>query len=101
MYDGIEIPFECNKCGYKETDRHKMPKDDLWWTKDTRGTLDTYYPNYPLILKGDRTIKDGYINIYMECPNCKNMITARAHVVDGRLTGEKDFGTQQHGKYYD
>lgn len=101
MYDGIEIPFECNKCGFKETDRHKMPHDDLWFTKETRGTLDTYYVNMPLIWRGDRDVKDGYLSIYMECPNCSNMIRARAKVVNNRLTGEYDFGEPHKGKYYD
>lgn len=101
MYDGIEIPFACNKCGFKESDRHKMPRDDLWWSKDTRGTLDTYYKGNVLILRGDSHIKDGHIRIYMECPNCKNMINARAHVVEDKLTGEFDYGAPSHGKYYD
>lgn len=102
MYDVINgIPFKCNRCGYEESDREKMPRRELWCTKDTRGVLDTYSPNYVLTLKGDQTMKDGWISAYNSCPVCSNVIKIRIKVIDNRLTSQWDFGEEIHGRYYE
>jgi hypothetical protein len=100
VYDIVSLPFKCKKCRYEESDRTKLPRGDLWWTKDTRGVLDTYETGTYLVMKGDREIKDGSINVYMECPNCKTLVAAKAYVQDNRLTGEIDFGSPPEGKYW-
>lgn len=101
MYDCVELPFKCNKCQFKESDRYKMPRNDLWYTKDTKGILDTYYKGDLLIFKDERRIiKDGSISVYMECPNCNALVGAKAYVQENRLTGEIDFGSPPEGKYW-
>ncbi len=86
MFDNVNLPFKCPECGFEQ----EKPTDELegiWQTKDTACVLYSFVEGDELKFKGGLVVEKGSIEVHNACPSCGAFVSAKAEVVDNKLTG--------------
>lgn len=89
MFDTIMADFKCPHCEYKipkENMENAAEDNDLaWQTKATDCSLNTYKIGDDLEFEKLK-IKEGWMEIYHICPECKKFVNAEIEIKDNKLS---------------